>query len=69
MQSLRNTLAEKETHLLRLELELADALSSADERGRGLGVVEGEVERLREESKRLTEREKAALKEIEQLKV
>ena len=68
-KALRDELAEKEALSAKLASELADALSAADVRGRGLGVVEGEVDKLKEEARRLTEREKAALREIEQLKV
>ena len=69
MGSLRRELEEKEAQLAKLASELADVLRAVDERRRGLGVVESEVERLTVEGREMREKETVARRETEQLKV
>ena len=67
--ALQRVLGERETRLAEMASELACAQAALEERGQGLGEVEGEVERLREEGRALVEKEKASQRECEQLKV
>ena len=67
--TLRRELGEKEARATQLASRLADALAAADEKKRGLGEVESEIERLKEEGREMRERKKAARREATQLKV
>ena len=69
MEELRGELAESEDRLKKLTSELTDAIGALEERRRGLGEVEGAVERLKDEGRRTRENEKAARREIQLLKV
>ena len=69
VDTLRRELEEKETRATQLASRLAHALAAMDEKRRGLGEVEGEMERLKNEEKEIREREKAAWREATRLKV
>ena len=69
---LRREVEEKETQLARTTSELAKAQLREEEKGKGLGRVEGEVgrlkeviEKLREEERSLREKESLARREAE----
>lgn len=69
VESLKRELAVRETRLTEAVSELARAGAALEERGRGLGKVEGDLERLKEEGRALVEKERAAQRELQQLKV
>ena len=76
MGRLRDDVMGKEAQLARLEVELTQALGRAEEKGRELGKMEGEMvclrealEGLRRRERELRERENCARGETEQLKV
>ena len=67
--TLGRRLGEKDAQLTETVAELSRARACLEERGRGLGRVEGDLEKLREENRALGEKERAAVMEIQQLKV
>ena len=69
MDVLRRELEEKEVHLAKLTSELTGAIAAVDEKGHGLEEVESEVKQLKEEGRVVRQKEQAARKEVEQLKV
>ena len=69
MDVLRGELEEKEVHLAKLTSELTGAIAAVDEKGHGLEEVESEVKQLKEEGRVVRQKEQAARKEVEQLKV
>ena len=69
MDTLKREAGEREARLERLVSELGVTRAAAEERGRGLGEVEGEVGKLRGEMREMREKERAARREAEQLKV
>lgn len=69
MDVLRIELEQKEVHLAKLTSELAGAIAAVGEKRHGLEEVESEVKQLKEEGRVVREKEQAARKEVEQLKV
>ena len=69
VDALRRELGEKEARATQLASRLADALAAVDEKKRGLGEVESEIEQLKEEGREMRERERAARREAAQMKV
>ena len=69
VDTLKRELGEREARVTQLASQLQDAIAAVDEKRRGLGVVECEVERLKEEGREMRERERAARREATQLKV
>ena len=69
VDTLKRELGEKEARVTQLALQLQVAIEAVDEKRCGLGVVECEVERLKEEGREMRERERAARREATQLKV
>lgn len=69
VDALRKELEERETRLAKLTSELADAIAAVGEKGHGLEEVECKVRQLKEEGRKMEEKEQVARREVERLKV
>ena len=69
VEGLERRVGEREARLTATLSQLERARAALEERGRGLGKAEEEMEKLRRENWELAEKERASQTEIQQLKV